>query len=172
MPRTITALVAAGLLMAGVTACSSGGLEHGGNAAAAAEVTSSTTSSNGSDATTLSFVATDIDGNHVTIDLGKKDHGGPDIGDLVAFTQTLSTGGKDVGEVHVIAAVVDHTSHLSEATGTIVLDNGSIQLAGVVAMEPTFTLTVTGGTGDYVGAAGTMDFDASSDVQTMTVHLR
>lgn len=172
IPRTVTVLVAAGLLAAGITACSSGGQQHGGDAAAAAQVASSTSSNSASDATTLSFVATDIDGNNVTIDLGKKDHGGPDIGDLVAFTQTLSTDGKDVGEVHVIAAVVDHTSHLSEATGTIVLTNGSIQLAGVVAMEPTFTLTVTGGTGDYVGATGTMDFDASSDVQTMTVHLR
>jgi hypothetical protein len=31
MPLTVTVLVAAGLLVAGITACSSGGQEHGGD---------------------------------------------------------------------------------------------------------------------------------------------
>jgi hypothetical protein len=168
LSRIAAAVVTAGLFAGAMTACSTGG--HQQIAAAAAEVASSSTSVNG--ARTLSFVATDIDGNSVTIDLGHKNPGEPDIGDLVAFTQDLAADGKNVGQVHVIAAVVDHTQHLSEATGTIVLKNGSIQLAGVVAMDPKFTLTVTGGTGDYVGATGTMDFDASGDAQTMTVRLR
>jgi hypothetical protein len=167
IPRIAAAIVTAGLFVGGMTACSTSGHQQ---IAAAAEAASSSTSVTG--ARTLSFVATDIDGNSVTIDLGHKNPGEPDIGDLVAFTQDLATNGKNVGQVHVIAAVVDHTQHLSEATGTIVLKNGSIQLAGVVAMDPKFTLTVTGGTGDYVGATGTMDFDASGDSQTMTVRLR
>jgi hypothetical protein len=39
-------------------------------------------------------------------------------------------------------------------------------------MEPTFTLSVVGGTADYTGATGTMAFDASGNDQTMKVELR
>jgi hypothetical protein len=51
------------------------------------------------------------------------------------------------------------------------LKDGTIQLAGIVSMEPKFSLTVTGGTGKYLGATGTMAFDASGNDQTMTVEL-
>lgn len=161
MFRSAAAIVVAGVLASSVAACASG-QPHGNSAAAAVA----------SGATTLAFVATDIDGDHVTVDLGKKNPGQPDIGDIVAFTQNLTEDGKDAGQVHVMAIGVDHEKHLSEATGTIVLKNGSIQLAGVVAMEPTFTLSVVGGTGDYTGATGTMAFDASGPDQTMKVELR
>ena len=172
MPRAAATLIAAGLVLGGISACSSANPQTA--AAAAADVASSGggSATGGASATTLSFIATDIDGNHVTVDLGHKNPGKPDIGDLVAFTQNLTTNGKNVGQVHVIAAVVDHKQHLSEATGTIVLKDGSIQLAGVVSMGPQFTLTVTGGTGKYVGATGTMSFDASGNDQTMKVELR
>lgn len=122
--------------------------------------------------TTLQFVTTDEPGNMTLVDLGAKSApGGPDIGDLLAFTQTLTHGGKPAGQVHVVAVGVDHKRHLSEATGTIVLSDGSIQLAGIVTMDPTFTLTVTGGTGAYAGETGTLAFDGSGKVQKMTIHL-
>jgi hypothetical protein len=122
--------------------------------------------------TTLEFVAHDEPGNMTLEDLGAKSApGGPDIGDLLAFTQSLTRAGKPAGQVHVTAVGVDHKRHLSEATGTITLSNGTIQIAGIVTMQPTFTLTVTGGTGTYAGNSGTLDFDASSNVQKMTVHL-
>jgi hypothetical protein len=168
MPHAAAALIAAGLVIGGITACSSSGPQSD---AAAAEGVSASSAGTCSASTTLSFIATDIDGNHVTIDLGHKNPGKPDIGDLIAFTQNLATNGKNVGQVHVIAAVVDHKQHLSEATGTIVLKDGTIQLAGIVSMEPKFSLTVTGGTGKYLGATGTMAFDASGNDQTMTVEL-
>jgi hypothetical protein len=169
MPQAAAALIAAGLVIGGITACSSAAPQSDAAAAAGVSAPSADTSTG---ATTLSFIATDIDGNHVTVDLGHKNPGKPDIGDLVAFTQNLATDGKNVGQVHVIAAVVDHKQHLSEATGTIVLKDGSIQLAGVVSTGPQFTLIVTGGTGKYVGATGTMAFDASGNDQTMKVELR
>lgn len=122
--------------------------------------------------TTLDFLAHDEPGNMTLDDLGAKSApGGPDIGDLLAFTQTLTRDGKPAGQVHVTAVGVDHKRHLSEATGTITLSNGTIQIAGIVTMKPTFTLTVTGGTGTYAGNSGTLDFDASDNVQKLTVHL-
>jgi hypothetical protein len=122
--------------------------------------------------TTLEFVAHDETGNMALDDLGVKSApGGPDIGDLLAFTQTLTRDGKPAGQVHVAAVGVDHKRHLSEATGTITLATGTIQIAGIVTMKPTFVLTVTGGTGIYAGDSGTLDFTASGNVQKMTVHL-
>jgi hypothetical protein len=170
MRRAVVAIVIAGALAGGVAACSTGQLQ--GDSAAAAPINAASAANAKAHHATLSFVATDIEGNNVTVDLGEKSPDGPDIGDLVAFTQNLTEDGKDAGQVHVMAIGVDHEKHLSEATGTIVLKNGSIQLAGVVAMEPTFTLSVVGGTGDYTGATGTMAFDASGNDQTMKVELR
>lgn len=122
---------------------------------------------------TLAFVATDEEGNTAVEDLGEKSPPQQvDIGDLIAFTQTLTANGKPAGEVHVVSVGVDHQRHLSEGTATIVLPDGTIALAGIVSTEPTFTLAVTGGTGAYTGDTGTMDFDGSGDVQKMTVHLR
>ena len=113
--------------------------------------------------TTLQFVAVDQPGNMAMEDLGAKDASdqGPDIGDLLAFTQTLQRNGKNAGEVHVFAVGVDHTQHLSEATGTVVLADGTIQIAGIVPQSPAFTLAVVGGTGHYLGDTGTMDFNAA-----------
>lgn len=105
------------------------------------------------------------------VDLGAKSPDGPDIGDMVSFTQDLSQNGKVVGQVHVSSVVVDHQKKLSESNATMVLDGGTIQLAGLVSMDPAFTLTITGGTGKYLGATGVMDFDGSGQAQLMKVTL-
>ena len=139
----------------------------GSTAQAATKPTSAPKSS-----TTLSFVSHDEAGNETLVDLGPKSApGGPDIGDVLAFTQRLTTAGRTVGQIHVVAIGVDHQRNLSEATGTIALANGSIQVGGVVSEKPSFTLAVTGGTGAYRGTSGSMAFDASTGTQTITVQL-
>jgi len=163
-PRAAAVVIAGGLIIGGVSACASP--SHPADAAAPAGVAPA------ANLTTLSYIATDIDGDNVFVDLGDKSDQGPDIGDLLAFTQNLSSDGENVGQVHVAAVVVDHDTHVSEATGTIVLADGSIQVAGVVTQDPKFTLTVTGGTGAYLGATGTMSFDASGSDQTITLELK
>lgn len=120
----------------------------------------------------LSFVASDEPGNMAMEDLGGKSApGGPDIGDLIAFTQALTAKGKQVGQVHVAGVGSDHTRHLTQATGTIALADGTIAVVGMVTMEAKFTLAVVGGTGAYAGESGTMDFDGSGSEQKITVHL-
>ena len=164
-PRTRVLLImtAAALTAGGLGACSS---------SKAAE-TKSSGSAAAQSATTLHFVATDEDGNMVNEDLGDKSaEGGPDIGDLLAFTQSLTLDGKAAGQVHVAAVGVDHTRHLTQINGTLVLSDGDIEVAGVVSQEPAFTLAITGGTGSYVGAAGTIDFNLDGDTQTLTAHLQ
>lgn len=156
-----TAAVLATMALAG---CAS---HHAAAAAAPTRLTASKPA-----VTTLAFVAQDEPGNMTLEDLGRKSApGGPDLGDLLAFTQTLTVSGKPVGKAHVFAVGVDHKLHLSEATGTISLSDGTIQIGGLVSMSPKFTLVVTGGTGAYAGDAGTVDFSASASTQHLTVHL-
>lgn len=165
--RLALAVAATAIGASGITACSSS--THAAATPASPPVNHSAAAPKH---TTLEFLAHDEPGNMALDDLGAKSApGGPDIGDLLAFTQTLTHDGKPAGQVHVTAVGVDHERHLSEATGTITLANGTIQIAGIVTMKPTFTLTVTGGTGTYTGNSGTLDFDASGNVQKMTVHL-
>ena len=63
--------------------------------------------------------------------------------------------------MHVSAVVVDHKRQLSQANGTLELNDGDVTVAGIVTQTPTFTLVVTGGTGAYAGATGTLDFSMS-----------
>ena len=63
-----------------------------GSAAQAATGASPTSSSR-----TLSFVSHDETGNEVLVDLGPKSApGGPDIGDVLSFTQRLTAAGRTV----------------------------------------------------------------------------
>ena len=123
------------------------------------------------DAVTLTFIARDEPGNEAFDDLGTKSPNGPDIGDVLAFTQSLTVDGTMVGQIHVAATGVDHQRHLSHANGTIVLADGTVEVAGIVPMTPTFTLAVVGGTGRYVADTGTLSIDAAGTAQTLTLHL-
>jgi hypothetical protein len=120
---------------------------------------------------TLRFVAQDEPGNEAFDDLGPQSPDGPDIGDVLAFTQTLTRDGKSVGQIHVVAVGVDHRRQLSHADATLVLSGGDIEVAGIVAQTPTFTLAVVAGTGVYVGESGTLVFDNTGSAQTLTLHL-
>jgi hypothetical protein len=121
--------------------------------------------------TTTQFTAHDEPGNQAFDDLGAPSPDGPDIGDLIAFTQTLTRNGKTAGLVHVAAVVVDHQRHLSQASGSIELPQGVIEVAGIVTQTPTFTLAVTGGTGPYTGATGQLSFHLTDTTQTLTLRL-
>ena len=118
------------------------------------------------------YVGHDEAGNMAFVDLGDPSPHGPDLGDLVAFTQTLTLGGKRVGLAHVAAVVVDHRRHLSQASGTLTLQGGTVEVAGIVTMTSRFTLAVTGGTGRYTGAAGVLKFHNKHGAQLLTLKLR
>ncbi len=163
--RSAAALGIAALLASGIAGCSTTSPASAGIGGTAVVQPASNKT------TTLTFDASDIDGNMAMVDLGGKSADGPDIGDMVSFTQNLSQDGKVVGQVHVSSVVVDHEKKLSESNGTMVLDGGTIQLSGLVSMDPTFTLAITGGTGKYLGATGVMDFDGSGPTQVMKVTL-
>jgi hypothetical protein len=118
------------------------------------------------------YVAHDEAGNMAFVDLGAPSPQGPDIGDVVAFTQTLTRGGKQVGLAHVAAIVVDHKRHLSQANGTLQIPGGTVEVAGTVTMTSRFTLAVTGGTGRYTGARGVLKFHNDHGRQLLKLKLR
>lgn len=140
--------------------------------ASATSATSAVAAAQATRASKTTYVAHDEDGNSAFVDLGDPSPHGPDIGDLVAFTQTLTRGGKQVGLAHVAAVVVDHKRHLSQANGTLQIPGGTVEVAGTVTMASRFTLAVTGGTGRYIGARGVLKFHSDHNRQLLTLKLR
>lgn len=119
----------------------------------------------------LVFTARDEPGNFALDDLGSKSTYGPDIGDVIAFTQTLTKAGKSAGVLHLAAIGVDHRRNLTQATGTVVLPGGTVDVAGLVAQSHLFALAVVGGTRSYVGAHGTLTVSTPAHTSTITITL-
>jgi hypothetical protein len=134
-------------------------------------LTSNTAQAHSSPRTVLSFVAHDDAGNMAFEDLGAPSPNGPDLGDVVAFTQGLTSNGKAVGRISNAAIGVDHKRHLFQASGTIVLATGQINVAGLVSMGHQFRLAVIGGQGHYTGANGWMDITNVHGQQQLKVTL-
>jgi hypothetical protein len=120
---------------------------------------------------TLVFTAHDERGNFALDDLGAKSNGGPDIGDVLALTQSLVAGGKTKGAVHLAAIGVDHRRHLTQAEGTVVLGDGTIAVAGLIPQTPRFTLAALGGTGNYAGLHGTLTVSTPAHTSRITITL-
>jgi hypothetical protein len=120
---------------------------------------------------TLVFASHDEAGNFVLDDLGAKSTNGPDIGDLLAFTQTLTVNGRTAGVLHLAAVGVDHRRRLTQAEGTVVLTGGTIEVAGLVPQTPHFTLAITGGTGTYLDSRGTLAVTTPKHTSRITITL-
>jgi hypothetical protein len=104
-------------------------------------------------------------------DLGRPSRTGPDLGDLVAFSQRVTRNGETVGQIRNSAIGVDHKRHLFQAEGTLRLPRGDVEFAGLVTQTSEFTLVVTGGSGAFLGATGTMDFRFKGHRQLLTLRL-
>lgn len=118
------------------------------------------------------YVGHDVPGEFAMADLAAPHAGEPGIGDLMAFTQRLTKGGRTVGRVSNVAVGVDQTRHLFQANGTMVLPDGKVTFAGLVSQGSRFTLAVTGGTGSYRGARGTLAFSFSHGRQILTLRTK
>lgn len=155
--RTTAAAVASALLLVG--------------AAVAAETATTGSAQASGSTSTLRFVAHDIPGNFAMADLADP-KGDPDIGDLLAFTQRLTRAGRTVGRVSNVAIGADHQRKLFQSNGTLKLAHGTVEFGGLVPQKPRFTLAVTGGTGRFQGADGTLAFSMDGNRQLLTLTLR
>ena len=152
--KTILAVVISAAIVAGSTV----------TAVALARSSAATTA-----ARTLTFVGRPEPGNLSIEQVAK---GSPEsLGNIVAFTSELLDGGKRAGEVHLASVGVDRYKHLSQATGTVTLPNGTIAFVGLVSQLNNSTLAVVGGTGAYAAAHGTLTVATNGQSNTVTIKL-
>lgn len=87
------------------------------------------------------------------------DVGEPDLslGDAFIFTSDLTKRGTLVGHTGVVCTVTSTAREESQCVGTASFRRGQITIQGLLAGEPgVFAFPITGGSGDYVGAEGTL----------------
>lgn len=101
--------------------------------------------------TTMRIVATQHDFGQV--DTGKR---GRSAGDVVVFSESLQINGKAAGADHVTCTLIGMWPKETDfCRGLIVLPGGTLIAEGASASGP-FTVALTGGTGRYAGARGSM----------------
>jgi hypothetical protein len=78
----------------------------------------------------------------------------PTPGDGFVLSETITKDGEDFGNSYVQCTFV--TAEVTQCIATFDLPNGQITVQGVLRDTPDFTVSVTGGTGAYSDAGGTM----------------
>lgn len=82
------------------------------------------------------------------------------VGDEFIFTSRLFRSGQRVGTVHAVCTITKRSQNPerlpSSCVGTFDLRRGTIELAIGGVLTDTLEIAITGGTGDYAGASGTV----------------
>jgi len=104
------------------------------------------------------------------VDVGETDFS---LGDSFVFTSDLTRHGKHVGHTGVQCTITSVEREESQCVGTAWTHKGQITVQGLLAGEPDeFELAITGGTGAFEDAGGTLVVDELSDTEELlTFHL-
>ena len=138
---------------------------------AAAGVTAAifiTGSASGSAAKTITFV-------HVQTSFSAPDNRTrpPRGGDRFTFTNDDLAGGKKIGHDQISCIAV--SPHSAQCSATFLLRDGEIAAAGALPLNPTpkvVILAITGGTGDFAGAHGSLTSTSLSQTRSaLALHL-
>ncbi|MCW2767067.1 MAG: hypothetical protein JWO11_3026 [Nocardioides sp.] len=79
------------------------------------------------------------------------------LGDEFVFTSNLTKQGRPMGHTGVVCTITSTATEESQCVGTLSLLRGEITIQGLVAGEPqVFEFPITGGSGAYEGAEGTL----------------
>ncbi|WP_126454461.1 dirigent protein [Sulfuriflexus mobilis] len=102
------------------------------------------------------------------IDLGEA---ADSVGDIVVFDQPLlNEQGKNIGN-NSGTCIRTRVAHSSQCQWTLVMENGSIQVAGREFDKTTSKIAIVGGTGIYAGITGQMESTNNDDgTFTQTLH--
>ena len=146
-------------------------------AAVAAVVALPATGQQSPTARTLTLTSVQARGAERAIDLPPK---GDSVGDRFAFASTLRNGRAFAGRMEGDCEAIDVKFEGMQCTLTAVLTDGTITLQGVAMGKrlpgasgpPADLYAVTGGTGAYVGASGTMKRSGNGKVDTDVFELR
>jgi hypothetical protein len=99
------------------------------------------------------------------VDVGDHDFS---LGDSFVFTSDLTEHGKPVGHTGVVCTVTSTAREESQCVGTASLRGGQITIQGLLAGEPeVFEFPITGGSGRYEGAEGTLVVKELSDTEEL-----
>jgi len=104
------------------------------------------------------------------VDVGEPDFS---LGDSFVFSSTLTRHGETVGHTGVVCTITSVQMEESQCVGTAWLRRGQISVQGLLAGEPEeFELPITGGTGAFEGAGGTLVVRVISDTkERLTFHI-
>ena len=107
------------------------------------------------------------------VDLGRKStRFNPSTGDLEVFAGKLSLpGGSRAGRSQGYCVVADVRHHGEQCSYTFGLRGGQITGDGKVVYRRRFSIPVTGGTGAYEGARGTIAFTVGRRSTRTEIHL-
>ena len=124
---------------------------------------------------TLTFVSTEKPNDEKFVDVKPK---GYSVGDSFLLSSLLHQDGHVAGRIEAHCSLQDPTYHAQVCTLTAILADGQITLqgAGLDKKLPGVADTgeayaITGGTGAYVGASGTMTRKGNSKKDTLTFTL-
>lgn len=92
---------------------------------------------------------------------------GDSLGDAFVFTSDLTKHGKDYGHTGVVCTVTSLEREEVQCVGTAWLPGGQITVQGLLGGESTFSIAITGGTGHYEGAEGTLYVKELSDTEEL-----
>jgi hypothetical protein len=104
------------------------------------------------------------------VDVGETD---ASLGDAFIFTSDLTKHGKGAGHTGVVCTLTSVKRNETQCVGTAQLRKGQITIQGLVAGNPkVFEFPITGGSGAYEGAAGTLEVrELSNTRELLTFHL-
>lgn len=117
---------------------------------------------------TVRVVATTTEENFV--DVGEP---GESLGDSFVFSARLTRHGNKVGHVGVVCTITSVNRMESQCLGSARLGRGRISVQGLVRREPrVFAFPITGGTGAFDAAGGTLVVrQLSSNRELLTFHI-
>lgn len=104
------------------------------------------------------------------VDVGEPDFS---LGDQFVFTSELTKRGRTVGHTGVVCTVTSVERNESQCAGTAWFEKGQIAIQGLISGEPErFSFPITGGTGVFESAGGTLVVTELSDTEELlTFHL-
>jgi len=95
----------------------------------------------------------------------------PSPGDGFVLSEALTKDGKSFGSTYVQCTFITAAADAYQCVGTLDLPNGQITAQGVVRDTPDFTIAVTGGTGAYTAASGTLTGHNSAEEGGPTTYV-
>ena len=124
---------------------------------------------------TLTFTSTEKQGDEHAIDTRPK---GPSVGDRWLLASTLRQAGKVAGRLEAECVGVDKTYGVLQCNVVVILRDGRLTLQGASVSKPIPGVggtgeqyAITGGTGNYQGATGTMRRTGNDKRDTLTFTL-